>query len=149
MAISSSASTEVNAPIDTVYRVVADAVNGRLWQPEIRHSSVLETGPGGEQVAVRSTIDLKIRTVEMVLRMTYQEPTTIAWTQEKGPMKSLVGRWELTPVDEDRTQATVHMTLDLGRALGLVIRGPLVDVLRERLVDSLPTKLKSYVESSR
>ncbi len=38
------------------------------------------------------------------------------------------------------------MEVDLGRKLGMVIRGPLVGVLRGRLVDSMPEKLKSFVE---
>jgi hypothetical protein len=40
------------------------------------------------------------------------------------------------------------MTVDLGRTLGLVIRGPIVDLLRGQLVDSMPGKLKKYVEAN-
>jgi hypothetical protein len=40
------------------------------------------------------------------------------------------------------------MKVDLGRALSLVIRGPIVDVLRGQLVDSMPGKLKAYVEAN-
>ena len=39
------------------------------------------------------------------------------------------------------------MTVDLGRMLGMVIRGPLVDVLRKQLVDTMPGKLKGFIES--
>jgi hypothetical protein len=38
------------------------------------------------------------------------------------------------------------MTVDLGRMLGMVIRGPLVGVLRGQLVESMPDKLKKDVE---
>ena len=34
------------------------------------------------------------------------------------------------------------MEVDLGRMLGMVIRGPLVGVLRGQLVESMPGKLK-------
>jgi hypothetical protein len=40
------------------------------------------------------------------------------------------------------------MTVDLGRMLGMVIRGPLVGVLRGQLVDTMPGKLKAFVERS-
>ena len=38
------------------------------------------------------------------------------------------------------------MEVDLGRMLGLVIRGRLVGVLRGQLVESMPGKLKRFVE---
>ena len=40
------------------------------------------------------------------------------------------------------------MTVDLGRMLGMVIRGPLVGVLRGQLVESMPDKLKGEVEGT-
>jgi hypothetical protein len=39
------------------------------------------------------------------------------------------------------------MDVDLGR-LGLLVRGPLVGVLRGTLIESMPGKLKKYVEAS-
>jgi len=39
------------------------------------------------------------------------------------------------------------MSTDLGRMLGMVIRGPLVNLLRKQLVTSMPGKLKGFVES--
>jgi hypothetical protein len=42
---------------------------------------------------------------------------------------------------------TYWLEVDLGRALGLLIRGPLVGVLRGQLVESMPEKLKRFVES--
>ena len=38
------------------------------------------------------------------------------------------------------------MEVDLGRMLGAVIRGPLVDAMRKQLVESMPEKLKRDVE---
>lgn len=38
------------------------------------------------------------------------------------------------------------MSVDLGRMLGMVIRGPLVDVLRGRLIETMPGKLKGFLE---
>ena len=42
---------------------------------------------------------------------------------------------------------TYRLEVDLGRMLGMVIRGPVVGVLRGQLVDSTPEKLKRFVES--
>jgi hypothetical protein len=38
------------------------------------------------------------------------------------------------------------MEADLGRMLGMVIRGPVVGVLRGKIVESMPGKLKTFVE---
>jgi hypothetical protein len=54
--------------------------------------------------------------------------------------------------DGDGNQALVRMETEakvrrLGRMLGMVIRGPVVGVLRGQLIDSMPEKLKRFVES--
>jgi hypothetical protein len=36
--------------------------------------------------------------------------------------------------------------MDPGRILGIAIRGPVVGVLRGRMVESIPGKLKAFVE---
>ena len=54
--------------------------------------------------------------------------------------------WSLEDLGDGRTRATYEMTVDLGRMLGMVIRGPLVGVLRGQLVESMPGKLKGFVE---
>ena len=56
------------------------------------------------------------------------------------------GSWEFEDLGDDRTRATYSMEVDLGRMLGMVIRGPLVGVLRGQLIDSMPGKLKGFVE---
>ncbi len=77
--------------------------------------------------------DAKVRTIKSTVRFTYNGPTTLAWRQEKGELKSVDGRWELEDLGGNRTRATysVLVEVDLGRVLSLVIRGPLVDLLRE------------------
>ena len=67
---------------------------------------------------------------------------------ERGDLKSAVGRWELEDLGGNRTRATYWLEVDLGRVLGLVIRGPLVDLLRGMMVDTRAGELKRAVESS-
>ena len=56
------------------------------------------------------------------------------------------GSWELEELGASRTRATYRMEVDLGRMLGMVIRGPLVGVLRGQIIESMPGKLKGFVE---
>ena len=147
MAIEGSASIEIEAPIADVFAVAADVEGSPRWQPEIKVAECLERDGDDRQVLVRTETDARVRRLGSTLRFDYREPTRIGWIQEDGDLKSVEGRWELEDLGGDRTRATYWMTVDLGRMLGMVIRGPLVGVLRGQLVDSMPGKLKAFIES--
>lgn len=147
MAIEGSASIEIDAPIEDVYAVAADIENSPRWQPEIKAAEVLQRDPDGQQVLVHMETDAKARTLKSELRFSYDAPNGLRWTQEEGDLKSVDGAWAFEDLGGDRTRATYSMTVDLGRMLGMVIRGPLVGVLRGQLVDTMPEKLKGYVEA--
>lgn len=144
--VKGSASAEIEAPIATVYAVAADVEGSPRWQPEIKLAECLER-EGEEQVLVRMETDAKVRTLGSTIRFSYEEPTRIAWAQEEGELKAVDGSWELEDLGGERTRATYRLEVDLGRMLGMVIRGPVVGVLRGQLIDSMPEKLKRFVES--
>ena len=64
-----------------------------------------------------------------------------------GELKSVDGRWELEDLGGNRTRATYSLEVDLGRVLSLVIRGPLVDLVRGMLVSARAGELKRAIES--
>lgn len=70
----------------------------------------------------------------------------ITWVQEDGDLKSVEGSWELEDLGDRRTRATYRLEVDPGRILGIAIRGPVVGVLRGRMVESMPGKLQAFVE---
>ena len=146
MAIEGSASETINAPIADVYAAAADIENSPKWQPDIKVAECEEHGPNGKQVLVHTETDAKVRTLSAELRFSYDEPNGLSWVQEEGDLKSVEGSWEFEDLGDGTTRATYEMTVDLGRMLGMVIRGPLVGVLRGQLVESMPGKLKGYVE---
>ena len=149
MAISGSASAEIAAPIAKVFEVAADVEGSPRWQPEIKVAEVLERDADGRQVLVHTETDAKARRVGADLRFSYDEPSGLRWVQEEGDLKSIEGSWTFEDLGGERTLATYEMTVDLGRMPGMVIRGPLVDVLRAQLVESMPGKLKEFVERAR
>ena len=103
---------------------------------------------GSDQVLVATETDAKVRSLKSTLRFSYDPPHGLSWRQEEGDLKSVEGSWSFEEEGEGRTRATYEMTVDLGRMLGMVIRGPLVGVLRGQLVESMPDKLKKDVEGS-
>ena len=147
MAIHGSASEEIEAPIERVFEVAADVEGSPRWQPEIKRVEVLERDADGRQVLVHTESDAKVRRLGSTLRFTYEEPSGLQWRQEDGDLKSVEGSWEFEDLGDGRTRATYSMTVDLGRMLGMVIRGPLVDILRGQMVESMPGKLKDFVEA--
>ena len=146
MAISGSANTVIQAPIDEVYAAAADVESSPRWQPEIKKAEVLERDADGDQVLVLTETDAKVRTLKSTLRFSYDPPHGLSWVQEDGDLKSVEGSWSFEEDGDGATRATYEMTVDLGRMLGMVIRGPLVGVLRGQLVESMPEKLKKDVE---
>jgi uncharacterized protein YndB with AHSA1/START domain len=147
MAISGSASETIEAPIERVYEVAADVEGSPRWQPEIKMARCVQRGAGGEQELVDTETDAKVRGVKSRLSFSYGPPTSIRWIQEDGDLKAVEGSWTFEDLGEGRTRATYEMTVDLGRMLGMVIRGPLVGLLRGQLVESMPGKLKRFVEA--
>jgi ribosome-associated toxin RatA of RatAB toxin-antitoxin module len=146
VAISGSASAEIAAPIDEVFAIAADVEGSPRWQPEIKVAEVIERDGDGRQILVHTETDAKVRRLGADLRFSYDEPAGLNWVQEEGDLKSIEGSWSFEDLGDGRTRATYEMTVDLGRMLGMVIRGPLVGVLRGQLVESMPGKLKDFVE---
>jgi ribosome-associated toxin RatA of RatAB toxin-antitoxin module len=145
--ITGEASIEIEAPIAAVYAAAADVEASPRWQPEIKVAECIERDGKDNQVLVHMETDAKVRTLGSKIRFSYEEPTRISWAQEDGDLKSIEGHWQLQDLGEERTRATYWLEVDLGRTLGLLIRGPLVGVLRGQLVNSMPEKLKRFIES--
>src|ERR1700679_39931 len=131
--ISGSASTEIEAPIEAGFAVAADVEGSPRWQPEIKVAECLERD-GDEQTLIHMEADGKVRTLGGNMRFSYEPPARIAWTQEDGDLKSVDGAWELEDLGDGRTAATYRLEGDLGRMLGMVVRGPVVGVVRGQLV---------------
>jgi len=147
MAITGSATADIDAPIAEVYAIAADPVGSPRWQPEFKAAEALEHDAEGRAVLVRFKTDLKVRTIDSDVRFTFDDPVGIRLHQVSGPLKSVDGGWTLEDLGDGRTRATFALEIELGRTLGLVIRGPLVGLLRGQLVESMPDKLKRFVEA--
>jgi ribosome-associated toxin RatA of RatAB toxin-antitoxin module len=141
-----SASAEIEAPIATVYEAAADVEASPRWQPEIKVAECIERDGSDNQVLVHMETDAKVRRLGSDIRFSYEEPRRISWVQEDGDLKSVEGSWELEDLGGERTRVTYWLEVDLGRTLGLLIRGPLVGVLKGQLVNNMPKRLKSFVE---
>ena len=135
------ASTEIDAPIEEVWDVVVDIETAPQWQDGFESVEVIERDAEGRVEVANTESDAKVRTVKTRLRFSYEEPTLVEWTQEKGDLKSLVGAWELEEAGDGRTRATYRLEGDPGRVLGMLIRGPVEGQIRKILVEGRPDEL--------
>jgi carbon monoxide dehydrogenase subunit G len=146
--IEGEASETIQAPIERVFGVAADVEGSTRWQPGIKEATAVERDADGRQVLVDTVTDGKVRDLRSRLRFSYTEPTGMTWKQESGDLSDVEGSWRLEDLGEGETRATYALSVDLGRMLGMVVRGPVVDVLRKQMVDTMPGKLKSFVEEA-
>jgi carbon monoxide dehydrogenase subunit G len=145
--LNGTSTAEVDAPIDEVWALVEDVQKAPEWQGGLEAMDALERDEEGRAIVCESETDAKVRKIRSTVRFEYEPPTTLRWVQEKGELKSVEGRWELEDLGGDRTRATYWIEVDLGRVLGMLIRGPLVDVLRGMLAGARAGELKRAIES--
>lgn len=141
-----SASAEIDAPLEAVWAVVQDVMAAPEWQGGLDKMTALERDPDGRPTLVETENDIKVRRVKSRVRLHYEGPTRLSWTQEKGDMKSVEGVWELEDLGSGRTRASYRLDADPGRMLGLVIRGPVEAATRAILVNGRPDELRRRVE---
>jgi ribosome-associated toxin RatA of RatAB toxin-antitoxin module len=135
------ASREIDAPIDALWPIVEDVATAPEWQKGLEAMTVRDRDERGRVSRAESVSDAKVRQVKSLVRFTYEEPVRVSWVQEKGDLKSLVGSWDLEDLGDGRTRATYRLQGDPGRMLGMLIRGPVEDRLREILVGGRPDEL--------
>ncbi len=144
-----TADAEINAPLDQVWAIVEDVLIAPDWQGGLEAITALERDDEGRPTLVESVSDIKVRKVKTQVRFSYEPPTRLSWSQEKGDLKSVEGFWQLEDLGGGRTRATYSLEGDPGRVLGMLIRGPVEAAARAVLVNARPGELKARVEGGR
>jgi len=101
--LTGSSTAEIDAPIDRVWALVEDVEAAPTWQGGLNGMEALERDGEGRATLCEAAADIKVRTVKSKVRFTYAGPTLLSWSQEKGELKSVDGRWELEDLGGERT----------------------------------------------
>ena len=141
-----SASAEIDAPLEEVWAVVQDVMAAPEWQGGLDKVTALERDADGRPTLVDTENDIKVGRIKSRVRIRYEAPTRLSWTQEKGDLKSVDAVWELEDLGNGRTRVSYRLDADPGRVLGLVIRGPVEAATRAIFVNGRPGELKRRVE---
>ena len=145
--ITGERSVEIDAPLQRCFDIAADIENAPAWQGSLKDVEVLERDGDGRPMLVDTVNDAKVKTVKTKLRFSYESPSAIRWTQEKGDVKALHGAWTLEDLGGDRTRATYSLEVDPGRMLGMLIRGPVEGQVRDFLLGNAADGLKRTAEA--
>jgi carbon monoxide dehydrogenase subunit G len=147
-AVTGSSTAEIDAPLERVWQLVEDVESAPRWQGGLKAMRAIERDDEGRATLCEADTDAKVRTIKSTVRFVYAGPAKLSWTQEKGELKSVDGSWTLEDLGGGRTRATYSLEADLGRMLGMVIRGPLVGLLRDMLAGARAGELKKHVEAA-
>jgi uncharacterized protein YndB with AHSA1/START domain len=139
---------EIDAPVERCFEIAADIESAPDWQGSLQDVEVLEKDSDGRAELVETKSDAKVKSVRARLRFSYVEPTEVRWVQEKGDAKSLEGWWRLEDLGEGRTRATYGLRSDPGRMLGMLLRGPVEDRVRDFLLGGAADGLKREAEGA-
>lgn len=146
--LEASRTVEIEAPKSECYAIIADLPSTPEWQESMKSLDVLETDSEDQASLVEIKSDAKVRDLTSRIAFEYQPEDGMTWEQKKGDLKWMKGSWTLEDLGEGRTRATYALKGDTGRMLGLLIKGPVQDKLKEWLTKDAAEGLKARAESA-
>jgi ribosome-associated toxin RatA of RatAB toxin-antitoxin module len=136
---------DVDASPEACFGLVAQLDRYPEWQTQVRCATIIERDGDGRPLVVETTSDARVREITYRLRYAYDEPRGMSWTYVDGDVKDLNGEYRFEPIDGG-TRVTFRLEVDPGRRLGLLLRGPLADKVRDYVLGTTLDELKSEVE---
>ena len=147
-AMSGSASTDIDAPIDAVWALVADVESAPAWQRGNDATVALARDREGRATTCQTVTDAKIKVFKARVSFDYAPPARLSWTQEQGDLKSMAGSWQLDDLGDGRTRATYSLQADPGALLSRFLKGALEEKMRSVLIEGRPAELKARAEAA-
>lgn len=148
MAISGTASADIDTPIDAVWPVVEDVATWAEWQDTLGTVRPLEQDADGRVSRCKVEIDAKVTMIKLELSVSYDAGTRVSWHREAGDLKKMDGSWLLEDLGDGRTRATYELEVNPGGVIGMFLNDEREAKLRATLVEVRPGELKARVEGS-
>ncbi len=143
---SGASCVEIAAPAAACFRLVCDTPRTPQWHQAIAAVEILECDRDGRSSLVRASIDALVTTVDVDLRLSYQEPGVVHMRRESGDLRELTATWTFEDLGGGHTRAGFETEFDPGRVLSLLARGPVVARLNALLAEQPPAGLKWAIE---
>jgi ribosome-associated toxin RatA of RatAB toxin-antitoxin module len=131
--LSGSCHAEIPSAIERCWALVADIERAPEWQRTLERVEVVERDEQGRPLICDTVSDAKLTKVQCRIRMSYEAPRRLAWTQvQSDDLESMEGSWLLEPLGPDLVRATYSLALDPG-PIGLLAR-PLEKMIRPLVI---------------
>ncbi len=125
-----SAGTLVNAPVEKVWKVITDYEKYPEFVPQVEDVKIKKLGEN--EIGVTYSLSFKFTVIKLKARYTLHTrlypPTDVWWTlkkDEKNDIEEAMGRWELIPIDKNKTAAfyTIYSHLQsMGRLMRFFLK---------------------------
>lgn len=138
---------EVAAAADAVFAVLADVERYPEWQSFVRSLAVRERDGEDRPHVVEAEFDAKVTSFRVTLACAYDPgpPARVEWRRRSGDVKDLTGAYDIEAIDAGRCRVSYAVVVDPGFRLGLLIRGPVEERVRARVVDGTLEELQRRV----
>lgn len=142
--LSGSSSTEIDAPLERCWPLVADIEGAPAWQRGLERVEVIARDEAGRAAICDTVTDARVTKVRCRVRLLYDPPRRLEFVRvASDDVDELRGSWELDELPGGRTLATYSLAVDPG-PVGLLAR-PLERALRPLLVGGRPDELARAV----
>src|SRR4051794_6637021 len=142
MVLEASKTVEVDASIERCYELAADIEGAPDWQETLLDVEGLERDDERRPLLVETTNDVIVKKAKSTLRLSYDPPNGLSWEQEEGDAKRGKGGWELEDPGDGGPRAAYALESGPGRVLGMLLRGPVQDKVKEHLTKAPPEGLE-------
>lgn len=130
----------VEASVEEVYAVIADVERYPDWHPFFATVDV-EDRDGEDRVeTARCTHPTPVATLTTEITFTYEPGAEVRARRDSGDMKDLDGRF-LVDVKDKVTVVTHKLLVDPGMKLGLLLRGPVEEKVRNSVLNGAESGL--------
>ena len=130
----------VEASAEEVYAVIADVERYPDWHPFFASVDV-EDRDGEDRVATaRCTHPTPVATLTTEITFSYDPGAEVRAQRDSGDMKNLDGRF-LVDVKDKVTVVTHKLLVDPGMKLGLLLRGPVEEKVRNSVLNGAESGL--------
>jgi uncharacterized protein YndB with AHSA1/START domain len=141
------ATTQIDRPIDEVFRFLADGTNDPKFSPRVLEITKTTDGPPGVGTVWASTVkDAGMKTKREFKITEFEPPTKIRWAEiSKNAITADEGGYDLTPADGG-TQVRIYNVLE-GHGLGKLLL-PLALRSARGSADEFGARIKTAVEAA-
>jgi ribosome-associated toxin RatA of RatAB toxin-antitoxin module len=123
----------VEAPPAAVYAVIADVERYPDWHPFFATVDVTERDADGRPSRARCSHPASVTTLHTEIAFQYRDGEEVGARREGGDLKALDGCFTVRP-EGDGSSVTQTLVVDPGMRLGMLLRGPVEERVRESVL---------------